>query len=222
MSELTPHKERFLHEVEQKLLRKELDAKLLDDGLIHIRWNEKPLCSVDRDGIVRFRPADITGPEVDKQLRTVIQAAGQVKEYMRIFERAPALKVVGLDDTYKVFADFGDAVLAGQLGKKGANFVTWEWDFDRNGVHMGHYFIEDYASAKRDFAARSGLIEPQRLFSDKELGVIRNACEFALTDDATLTYGDETRLRSVQEQIELLLPQKEQTPEQHSEMEQTM
>ena len=45
---------------------------------------------------------------------------------MRIFERAPALKVVGLDDTYKVFADFGDAVLAGQLGKKGARFVTWE------------------------------------------------------------------------------------------------
>ena len=28
MSELTPHKERFLHEVEQKLLRKELDARL--------------------------------------------------------------------------------------------------------------------------------------------------------------------------------------------------
>ena len=220
--ENAPQKERYLREVEQKLLHRELDARLLDDGQIHIRWKEKPLCSVDRDGIVRFRPADITGPEVDRQLRTVIQAAGQVKEYMRIFERAPALKVVGLDDTYKVFADFGDAVLAGQLGKKGANFVTWEWDFDRNGVHMGHYFIEDYASAKRDFAARSGLIEPQRLFSDKELGVIRNACEFALADDATLTYGDETRLRSVQEQIELLLPQKEQTPEQHSEMEQTM
>ena len=52
--------------------------------------------------------------------------------------------------------------------------------------------------------------------------MIRNACEFALADDATLTYGDETRLRSVQEQIELLLPQKEQTPEQHSELEQTM
>ena len=106
--ELTPQKERFLQEVEHLLLRKELDARLLDDGLIHIRWNEKPLCSVDRDGIVRFRPADITGPEVDRQLRTVIQAAGQVKEYMRIFERAPALKAVGLDDTYKVLADFGD------------------------------------------------------------------------------------------------------------------
>ena len=141
--ELTPQKEQFLQEVERKLLRRELDARLLDDGLIHIRWNEKPLCSVDSDGIVRFRPADITGPEVDRQLRTVIQAAGQVKEYMRIFERAPALKAIGLEDTFKVLADFGDAVLAGQLGKKGAKFVTWSWDFDRNGVRMGHYFIED-------------------------------------------------------------------------------
>ena len=111
--ENAPQKERFLREVEQQLLRKELDAKLLEDGLIHVRWNKQPLCSVDRDGIVRFRPADITGPEVDRQLRTVIQAAGQVKEYMRIFECAPALKAVGLEDTYKVLADFGDAVLAG-------------------------------------------------------------------------------------------------------------
>ena len=56
-------KERFLQEVEQKLLRKELDARLLEDGLVHVSWNEKSLCSVDRDGIVRFRPADITGAE---------------------------------------------------------------------------------------------------------------------------------------------------------------
>ncbi len=47
---------------------------------------------------------------------------------MRIFERAPALKAVGLDDTYKVLADFGDAVLAGRSCKTGAKFVTWEWD----------------------------------------------------------------------------------------------
>ena len=118
--ENTSQKERFLQEVEQKLLHRELDARLLEDGLVHVSWNGQPLCSVDRDGIVRFRPADITGPEVDRQLRTVILTAGHVKEYMRVFERAPALKAVGLDDTHKVLADFGDAVLAGQLGKKGA------------------------------------------------------------------------------------------------------
>lgn len=220
--ENAPQKERYLREVEQKLLRKELDARLLEDGLIHVRWNEKPLCSVDRDGIVRFRPADITGPEVDKRLRTVIQAAGQVKEYMRIFERAPALKAAGLEDSYKVLADFSDAVLAGQLGKKGARFVTWEWDFDRQGVHAGHYFMENYEAAKQDFAVRAGLVNEQRLFSDEQLAVIRNACEFALEDDATLSYAEEKQLQNVQEQIESLLPQQEQEQEQHSEMGQTM
>ena len=75
--ELTPQRERFLHEIEQKLLHRELDARLLDDGLIHIRWNEKPLCSVDGNGTVRFRPADITGAEVDRQLRTVTQTISQ-------------------------------------------------------------------------------------------------------------------------------------------------
>ena len=59
--ENTSQKERFLQEVEQKLLRKELDVRLLEDGLIYVRWNEKPLCSVDRDGIVRFRPAASNG-----------------------------------------------------------------------------------------------------------------------------------------------------------------
>ena len=215
---ITPQKERFLQEVEQTLLRKELDTELLEDGLLHIRWNEQPLCSVDRDGIIRFRPADITGSEVDRQLRTVIQAAGQIKEYMRIFERAPALKAVGLEDTYKVLADFGDAVLAGRSCKAGAKFVTWEWDFDRQGVHAGHYFMENYEAAKLDFAARASLVNEQRLFSDEQLAVIKNACELTLEADATLSYAKEKQLRSVQEQIELLLPQQEQRPI----MEQTM
>ena len=204
--ENAPQKERYLREVEQKLLHRELDARLLDDGLIHIRWNEKPLCSVDRDGIVRFRPADITGPEVDRQLRTVIQAAGQVKEYMRIFERAPALKAVGLEDTYKVLADFGDAVLAGQLGKKGARFVTWEWDFDRQGVHAGHYFMENYEAAKQDFAVRSGLIPKASLFSNEELTEIYRATDHLLAEDPNL---NDKQIRAIQEariKIEFSVP----------------
>ena len=74
-TEIVSQKERFLQEVEQKLLRRDLDANLLENGLLHVSWNEKPLCSVDRDGIVRFRPADITGPEVDRQLRREIGRA---------------------------------------------------------------------------------------------------------------------------------------------------
>ena len=217
---LTPQKERFLQELERKLLRKELDAKLMEDGLLHVGWNEHPLCSVDGNGTVRFRPADITGPKVDRQLRMVTQTAEQVKEYMRIFERAPALKVAGLEDTYKVLADFGDAVLAGRSCETGAKFVTWSWDFDRKGVHAGHYFMENYEAAKLDFAVRAGLIKEQHLFSDEQLAVIRDACAFSLEDNATLSYAEEEQLRSVQKKIEVLLPEQEQ--EQRPTMEQTM
>ena len=66
----------------------------------------------------------------------------------------------------------------------------------------------------------AGLVESQRLFSDEQLAVIKNACEFALEDDATLSYAEEKQLHSVQEQIELLLPQQERN--QHPTMEQTM
>ena len=78
----------------------------------------------------------------------------------------------------------------------------------------------NYEAAKLDFAVRAGLINEQRLFSDEQLAVIRGACELALEADATLSYAEEKQLQSVQEQIELLLPQQEQ--EQRPEMEQTM
>ena len=80
--------------------------------------------------------------------------------------------------------------------------------------------MENYEAAKKDFAVRAGLVESQCLFSDEQLAVIKNACEFALEADATLSYAEEKQLRSVQEQIELLLPQPEQG--QRPTMEQTM
>ena len=80
--------------------------------------------------------------------------------------------------------------------------------------------MENYEAAKLDFAVRAGLINEQRLFSDEQLAVIRNAWAFALEDDATLSYAEEKQLQSAQEQIERLLPQQEQ--EQHLTMGQTM
>ena len=63
-------------------------------------------------------------------------------------------------------------------------------------------------------------MESQRLFSDEQLAVIRDACAFSLEDNATLSYAEEEQLRSVQEKIEVLLPEQEQ--EQRPTMEQTM
>ena len=54
--------------------------------------------------------------------------------------------------------------------------------------------MENYEAAKLDFAVRAGLINEQRLFSDEQLAVIRNTCEFALEADATLSYAEEKQL----------------------------
>ena len=217
--EKSSQKEQFLRETERQLRMAQVEATLEADNLIHALWNGKPLCTVDTNGTVRFSPADIRGADEDRQLQTVTQIVAQVKEYLRIMERAPTLKAIDLSEDYKILAEFDDTVLAGRMSKNGARFVTWEYDFDRRGVHTGHYFMQLYESAKQDFAVRAGLVESQRLFSDEQLAVIRNACAFALEDDATLSYVEEKQLQSVQEQIEQLLPEQ---PEQLPTMEQTM
>ena len=213
-------KEQFLRETEQKLRMAQVEAKLEADDLIHASWNGKPLCTVDANGTVRFSPDDIRGADEDRQLQTVTQTVAQVKEYLRIMEHAPTLKAIDLDEDYKILAEFDDIVLAGQMSKNGVRFVTWEYDFDRRGVHAGHYFMQLYESAKQDFAVRAGLVNQQRLFSDEQLAVIRNACAFSLEDDATLSYAEEKLLRSAQEQIGQLLP--EPAREQQPTFEQTM
>lgn len=110
-------------------------------------------------------------------------------------------------------------VLAGRYGENGANFVTWSWDHDRNGVHLGHYFMENYKGAKQDFAVRAGLVNSQRLFSDEQLRVIYDACQFSL-GEAALSVLEERPLTSVTEQVRGLLPDVEQRKQQT--IEQTM
>ena len=135
-------KEQFLRETERQLRMAQLESKLEADNLIHASWNGKPLCTVDANGTVRFSPNDIRGADEDRRLQTVTQTVAQVKEYLRIMERAPTLKAVDLDENYKILAEFDDTVLAGRMSKNGVRFVTWEYDFDRRGVHAGHYFIK--------------------------------------------------------------------------------
>jgi hypothetical protein len=212
-------KQKFMDELGHQLQRRKLDTQQMNDGLLHVKWNEQKLCTVDSSGAVRFRAGDILDAEAEHQLQSVMHMAKQVKEYMQILELAPSICVHGPDDRRKVFADFGDVVLVGSAGRKIVDFATWEWDYGRSAVYAGHFFSDNYEAAKQDFAVRAGFVNGQRLFSDQQLGVIRNACEFALEGDATLSFEEEKLLRSVQEQIEDLFPI-QQEPEQELEREQ--
>ena len=86
-------------------------------------------------------------------------------------------------------------------------FVTWEYGYDRQNVMWGHYFGEDFAAAKQDFAIRAGLFDKQKLFSDKQLSVLHSACLFRLMNDIELPYEDEKELHTMVDQLEYLSPQ---------------
>ena len=121
--------------------------------------------------------------------------------------KQPFLKADGLEDGYKVLADFNGTVLAGTPSKYGVHFVTWDWAYGHTGVCHGHYFMENYAGAKQDFAIRSGLIQKERLFTPEQMTEIYRCCADSVDGDFfELTGEQEKMIRSVQQQIEECVP----------------
>ena len=107
----------------------------------------------------------------------------------------------------KVLADFNGTVLAGVQSKHGVHFVTWDWAYGHTGVCHGHYFMENYAGAKQDFAIRSGLIQKERLFTPEQMTGIYRCCADSVDGDFfELTGEQEKMIRSVQQQIEECVP----------------
>ena len=72
-----------------------------------------PLCEVTESGGVAYRNEDIDEPERIAAKDKVYEIVRNTAEYMRQMETAPVLKADGLEDGYKVLADFNGTVLAG-------------------------------------------------------------------------------------------------------------
>ena len=140
---------RFLEETAIRLRQNGFTVELIEDHHLLVRWEKGRLCRVSGKGSVLYRQENVDNIRTQDALQTVIDTAKMTSEYMAILKTAPLLKASGLHGDYRVLADFGDAVLAGHPTERGVQFVTWEWDFDREGVHHGHYCQDDYDAAKR-------------------------------------------------------------------------
>ena len=174
-------KYRYLREAEVVLAREGFLTDRTHAGSLRILLDGAPLCEVPESGDVTYRMADVSTPERIAAKDKVYSIVRAVAEYMYQMERAPILKVDGLEDSYKVLADFNSVVLAGCPSKYGTQFVTWDRDFDHKGVSHGHYYTGLYASgnyeaAKRDFATRSGLIPEPQVFRGEQLIEIYRCC----------------------------------------------
>ena len=137
---------RFLEETAIRLRQNGFTVEPIEDHHLPVRWEKGRLCRISGRCSVLYRQ-ECAAPGAQDALQTVINIAKITSEYMAILETAPRLKASGLHGDYRVLADFGDAVLAGHPSERGVQFVTWKWDFDREGVHHGHYFQDDYDAA---------------------------------------------------------------------------
>lgn len=197
---------RFLEETAIRLLQNGFTVEPIEDHHLPVCWKKGRLCRISGRGSVLYRQECVDVPGAQDALQTVIDTAKMTSEYMAILESAPRLKASGLTGDYRVLADFGSAVLAGHPTERGVQFVTWEWDFNREGVHHGHYFQDDYDAAKRDFIVRSGLVQKDALFEPEQLAQIYHALSFVREQDETLSFGRDQKLAELMEQVGGLLP----------------
>ena len=197
---------RYLEETAIRLRQNGFTVEPIEDHHLPVRWEKGRLCRVSGKGSVLYRQENVDSVRAQDALQSVIDTAKMTSEYMAILETATLLKVGGLTGDYRILADFGDAVLAGHPTERGVQFVTWEWDFDREGVHHGHYFQDDYDAAKRDFTVRSGLVQKDALFEPERLAEIYRALAFVREQDETLSFGRDQELAELMDQVGGLLP----------------
>ena len=210
---------RYLEEVRIPLHRAGFGTLLVEGEQLPVLWNGAPLCRITGKGSVFYRREDADTPQAEDALFRVEDIAAKTLEYMTTMESAPQLKASGLDGDYRILADFGDTVLAGHPTERGVQFVTWEWDWDRKGVHHGHYFQNGCEEAKHDFVRRSGLLPKEALFEPEQLDEIHRALAFVCEQDEGLSIGRKKEIKTIMEQIKCLLPE---SPEQTQTMEQSM
>ena len=201
-----PAQLRFLEETAIRLRQNGFTVEPIEDHHLPVCWEKGCLCRISGKGSVLYRQEHVDALGAQDALQAVIDTAQMTSEYMAILEIAPQLKASGLHGDYRILADFGDAVLAGHPTEQGIQFVTWEWDFDRKGVHQGHYFQDDYEAAKRDFTVRSGLVQKGALFEPEQLAEIYRALAFVREQDESLSFGRDRELAELMEQVGGLLP----------------
>ena len=198
---------RFLEETAIRLRQNGFTVEPIEDHHLPVCWEKGRLCRISGKGSVFYRREDADTPQAEDALFRVEDIAAKTLEYMTAMETAPRLKATDLTGDYRILADFGDAVLAGHPTERGVQFVTWEWDFDREGVHHGHYFQDDYDAAKRDFTVRGGLVPKDALFEPEQLAEIYRALRLVREQDESLSFGRDQELAELMEQVGKSLPE---------------
>lgn len=176
------------------------------DGLLPLEWNGIPICRITAGGGAQFHSRDLEPDGAEEAFDRATCIAHDTAEYLRLLETAQPLTANGLSGDYRLLAELNGAVLAGHPTAHGVEFVTWEWDYEQTGLWQGHYYGNNYAGAKQDFALRAGLIDKGLLFGQGELDELYRCCKRTRELDGTIGYRQEQEIIKVQDHIEAINP----------------
>ena len=197
----------FLDELSTRLRLRQIHCSR-DEQFLTPTMDGHPVARVAANGDIYQRKTDLDTPAARELYFEVLENAHEVSEYLKQMERSPEIDVDGVNEPFKLLAEYKDTVFCGcQYGNGlGVQFVTWSYTYDRKGVTLGHYFGNEYQAAKQDFAVRSGLMQEQRLFSDQQLSEIYRCVKFTEENALILTDESYKTLQKISEQIEQIVP----------------
>lgn len=198
---------RRLRETSICLQRAGFQSGDIGDLSFPVKLNGYDLCRITAEDGLLYRQEDVAAIGAERELWKAVGIHVRVSAYMAMLETAPPLDARELAGDYRVLSEFNGTVLAGHPTERGVQFVTWERDWDHRGVHLGHYFQEDYEGAKRDFAVRSGLVSKNALFEPEQLAELHRALAFVRERDESLTFGQDREIQELMEQIQRLSPE---------------
>lgn len=163
------------------------------------------ICEFGMSGSMRYLPDNPLIAE-RKQLHALLL---DMKMAHDLYADGKPLEVGDIDkeDGFRLISEFGNSLLAAKMGEDNeVRFTTWDYDYDRQGVHWGHYYETNYEGAKQDFAIRAGLIKESQLFTKEELVALHDACVFRGRNDDEISCEDDKRLQAVMEKVEENIP----------------
>ena len=213
--------ERFFNELSYRLVQEGIDAGPLQNDTLPLRQDGQEVGVLTDGGMARIYKEHLDTPGVSDLCFQAGDIAMEVWTYINQMEQAPPLKAMSLKDPYKLLAEFNGYVLGGMESKYGVQFTTWARTHGNTGLTYGNYFGNDYAAAKQDFAVRSGLVSKYRILSDEQLTEVYRCVKDFLEEDMTQTAAQEDRLKGIQEQVGLAIPDVEERlceSQQHGDM----
>ena len=201
-------KNKYLTELSRRLNMDGFQSTIREDRRLEVFLHGQPVLFVSPANDVFLLPAGSKNEEASELYHQVAVVADKVYGYVEAVQNAPLLHASGLHEQFRLLADFGGAVLAGQERENGLGyqFVTWIWDYDRTGVSHGHYYEDDFQSAKQDFAVRSGLIPRAQLFTPEELTELYRAAEHWFYEGPELDYKQQKAIQEARTKIEYTVP----------------